>query len=118
MAKFHGNIGFSITEETVPGVWEDKVVEFPYKGEFITDYRRWDSGQKINDDLSLNNSISIIADDFLNENMQAMKYVCYMGSRWKISSIELARPRLKLSFGGVYDGPIPESDTEEETGAS
>lgn len=33
-----------------------------------------------------------------------MKYVVWMGASWKITSIEVQRPRLLLTIGGVYNG--------------
>lgn len=119
MTKYYGKIGFVKSKETVPGVWIDDVIEREYPGDIIKNVRRWDAkSDGINDNLNLNNSISIIADDFMLENASYIKYVELMGSLWDISTIDIQRPRLTLTIGGVYNGPEPESDTESEDSAS
>lgn len=64
-------------------------------------------GQKVNDDLSVNNSISIVADAYAIENFFAMRYVQWMGILWIVSTVEVQSPRLLLTLGGVYNGPTP-----------
>ena len=109
MAKFYGKIGFAITGEIRPGVWDDAVIERDYVGDTIKRTYRYSSSDKVNDDLTINNSISIVADSFANENLGTMKYVKFMGTNWKIESIEPAYPRLILNLGGVYNGPTSET---------
>lgn len=103
MAKFSGIIGFAVTKETSPGVWTEEIVERSYKGDVVRNYVRWDSGDKINDDLSLHNSFSIVADAFLFEHLGVIRYVKWMGTAWKVTEIEPQRPRLTLTVGGVYN---------------
>lgn len=105
MAKFHGMIGFSIMMETSPGVFEDQPSEREYFGDVIRESKQWTNSAQVNDNLNVNNRISIVADDFANINLSAMRYCLWSGIYWKISNIELQRPRLILSFGGVYNGP-------------
>lgn len=104
MAKYFGAIGYSITEETSPGVYTPKITERLYKGDVLRNTRRWENGTSQNDNLTINNSISVIADAFAYENIFAMKYVSWMGSRWKITNVEIQRPRLTLTIGGLYNG--------------
>lgn len=104
MAKFCGPIGYSITEETTPGVWEEHITEKKYFGELIRNTKRSQSADQVNDDLNISNEISIIADPFARENFHSMKYVGFMGARWKIVSVEVRYPRLILTVGGVYNG--------------
>lgn len=104
MAKFYGIIGFAESEETVPGVWTDGITERNYSGDVIRNVKRWNSGDKVNDDLTVNNEISILADMFAFGNFHNMKYVKWMGVYWKISSIDIQRPRIRLQLGGVYNG--------------
>lgn len=105
MAKFCGKIGFSKTveREDQPGVWDDDVVERSYTGDIIRNMRRWDNSQYVNDDLNITNSISIVADSFACCNAYLIKYVCWMGAKWKVTSVDVQRPRLILSLGGVYN---------------
>jgi hypothetical protein len=54
--------------------------------------------------LAINNQISIVADPFANQNFHSMKYVEFMGTRWKITNVDVQYPRLILTMGGVYNG--------------
>lgn len=107
MAKWYGKIGYSITEEIEPGYWDTVVTERPYYGDMIS-YRvkRQNSGE-VNDNINLMNAISIISDPFANQNCSNMVYAEIMGTRWKITDIEIQYPRLILTIGGVYNGDSP-----------
>jgi hypothetical protein len=107
MAKFSGVIGYVSAKETAPesGVWMDDVVERNYSGDILQNTKRWEEGQKVNDDLTMNNRISIVADSFANANLYKMRYVKWMGAVWKITNVDIQRPRLILTMGGVYNGP-------------
>ena len=105
MAKFYGTIGFVDSQtETAPGVWRNAIIERSYKGDVIRNVRRFDKGEHINDDLNISNSISIVADDYVFENLFAIRYVNWMGVNWKVTEVEVQRPRLVLTIGGVYNG--------------
>ena len=104
MNKFYGKIGYAISEETVPGVWVERIVERSYYGDVIRNIRRLQSSENLNDDINVSNEISIVADAFANQNFHSMRYVEYMSTKWKVSSIEVKYPRLILSIGGVYNG--------------
>lgn len=106
MAKFCGLIGFACTKELKdqPGVWVDKIIEKPYTGDIVRNMRRWDAAQQVNDDLNVNNSISIIADSDAYNKLHLIKYVCWMGAKWKVTSIDVQPPRVILSIGGLYNG--------------
>ncbi len=111
MAKWYGKVGFIVSKETTQpgsrlgtGVWVDKTVERNYYGDFSRNIRRLSGPSKINDDLAINNELSIIADPFAYENFHAIRYVEYMGTKWKVSSVEVQYPRLTLWFGEVYNG--------------
>lgn len=104
MAKFYGIVGYAATGETVDGVWkENPIMERPYYGDVVRNYKRTQSGGNLNDDVSLSNEISIVADPFAYQHCYAIRYVDYMGVRWKVESVEVERPRLILSLGGVYN---------------
>nr|DAL46691.1 MAG TPA_asm: hypothetical protein [Caudoviricetes sp.] len=104
MAKYFGKIGYSVTKETTPGVWEESVTERSYYGDLIKNTRRYQSADKVNDDLNISNEISILADPYAYENFHLMKYVEFMGAKWKVTSVEVQHPRLILTIGGVYNG--------------
>lgn len=104
MAKFYGAIGYAVTEETKPGVWEEKITERIYYGDLFRNTRRLQSTERLNDNINIANEISIVADPFANENFHSMRYVEFMGAKWKITNVEVQYPRLILSVGGVYNG--------------
>lgn len=105
MAKFRGVIGLVDDVETAPDVWVQQAIERTYRGDFVRSGRRWESTEHLNDDLVINNEISIVADSYLHEHIYAMKYVKFGGTAWKITSITIQYPRLIIDFGGVYNGP-------------
>ena len=104
MAKFSGRIAFSNQVETTPGVWVKQVTERDYFGDVIKESRQW-SANGVNDNLVVSNRISILADDFANTNFSSMLYVIWYGQYWKVSNVEIQRPRMILTLGGVYNGP-------------
>jgi len=106
MAKFNGYIGFvDGTTETAPGVRVNNMTERRYMGDVIRETKQWKDTEQLNPNLTINNRISIVADDFAASNFSAMKYVIWNEVYWNISSVEIQRPRLVLSIGGVYNGP-------------
>ena len=112
MGKFYGIVGYADTCETSPGVWEEAITEVNYSGDVIKNSNRWQAGENLNDELIVNNQISILADTYAYQNFHKMRYVNWMGSNWKITSIDVQRPRLFLTIGGVYNGksgPTPDS---------
>lgn len=105
MAKFYGDIGYVVNAETVPGVWEEQVTVRKYSGDILKNTNRWQNTSNLNDDITISNTISIIADPFAYENFFNMKFVRWMGTSWKVTNVEVQRPRLILSIGGVYNEP-------------
>lgn len=105
MAKFYGVIGYAETKETSPGVWVEDITERKYYGDITKNSRRLNGGENLNDNLTVTNIISIMADAYAYENFFAIRYVEWMGARWKVSTVEVQRPRLILNLGGVYNGP-------------
>lgn len=104
MNKFYGKIGYAVTEETSPGVWQDQITERIYYGDVIRNTRRLQSSENLNDNINVSNEISIVADPFAYQNFHLMRYVEFMGCNWKINNVEVKYPRLILSIGGVYNG--------------
>lgn len=104
MAKFKGMVGFALSTETAPGVWTDVLTDREYIGDVIRASRQFVRDDvSLNDNANINNRISIVADDFATMNMSLMRYVMWNGVQWKISNIEVQRPRLILTIGGVYN---------------
>lgn len=92
-------------EETRPGIYEEKYVERYYKGDVIRSSRRWDPSEHLNDNLTISNDISIISDDFVNQNLGAMRYLILMNQKYEIVSatIDTDKHRITLSLGSVFN---------------
>lgn len=101
--KYYGEIGFGITAETAPDVWEEQLVKKNYSGDVIQFSKRWSNGEGLNDDLLVTNKISIVADPFAFEHFQEIVYLTWMGTKWKVSDVSVEYPRLLLGLGGVYN---------------
>ena len=107
MAKYYGMIGFGKTVETDPtnrpGVYELVIEERPYYGDILANNRRYERGDGLNDDLNVRNEFSILADPFAMENFSGMRYLTWLGSKWKITDVKIDFPRMTLSVGGVWN---------------
>lgn len=109
MARFYGPVGYGESVETPPesGVWVDTISEISYFGDVIRNTRKMESGESLNDDIKVGNSISIVADDYAIEHFFKIKYVQWAGTLWTVTNVEVKSPRLILSLGSVYNGPTP-----------
>lgn len=103
--KFYGKVGYGVSVETAPGVWTDTITEVAYFGDVVRNSRKLQDGSKVNDDLSVENSISIVADAYAHEHFFAIRYVEWAGTLWTVSTVDVQIPRLLLRLGGVYNGP-------------
>lgn len=103
MAKFFGVIGYGTTEETALDVYDVTITEREYYGDVLRNTRRYESANQVNDNLNVSNTISIVADPFAIQNFHLIRYVTYMGAKWKVSNVEVQYPRLILTLGGVYN---------------
>lgn len=102
--KFAGMVGYETLHETMPSVWQQTIVERKYRGDVNRVSRRLQSGDKVNDDITISNEIEILADAFAFENFQNIKYVTWMGTKWTVNTVTVEPPRLILEIGGVYNG--------------
>lgn len=107
MAKFFGEIGYGDSVETPAGsgIWVDEIVEYSYYGNVDRDSLRLSDGEQLNSNISVGNSISIVADEYANEHFHAIRYIRWAGTRWTVTSVEVRAPRLILTLGDVYNGP-------------
>lgn len=104
MAKFYGLIGFADSVKSSPGVFEDVITERSYRGDLMQNSRRLVSGDQVNDDINISNELSIVADPYVRHNFHSIRYVVFMGSKWKVTNVRVEYPRLILTLGGVYNG--------------
>ncbi len=108
MARFYGVVGYIEEQETAVDVTVEKPVERYYKGDLVRSNRRLENGIVLNDNVTLNNQISIVADPYALSHIFAMRYVKWMGTVWKVTNVEVQQPRLILTLGGVYNGETAE----------
>lgn len=104
MAKWFGKIGYAETVESKPGVWKEQITEREYFGDLLRNSRRLQSSSSLNDNVIISNEISILADQFAYQNFHSIRYAEFMGTKWKVSNIEVQYPRLLLTLGDVYNG--------------
>lgn len=112
MGLFYGPIGFveTIEEPSGSGIWVEKPTERNYRGEVSRYGKRWENGsQQVNPNLTITNTISIVADPYLSNHLYTLRYIKWLGGYWEVSSVDVESPRLVLSIGGVYNGPTVES---------
>lgn len=108
MAKFFGYVGYSNgSVETKPGVYVEDIHERRYYGDVMDNTYMVREGERVNDDISLSQSISIVCDGYANEHIFAIRYVELAGTFWDVTSVKPEGPRLILRLGGVYNGPKP-----------
>jgi len=109
MTRFYGVIGYGNSIEKPPGsgIWVDDIVEYSYFGDVVRNTRKLESGESLNDNIVVQNSISILADQYAEEHFFDIRYVEWEGSLWTVSSVEVKRPRLIFSLGKIYNGPRP-----------
>lgn len=105
--KFVGMIGFwEGDREVKPGFFRPVIVERPYTGNILKNYRRFDqSSEKQNSDLSVSNSISILADLYMRDHFSSIRYIVWNGQKLSAKSVMIDYPRVTIEIGGVYSGP-------------
>ena len=105
--KWHGRIGFETMTEVSPGpgkatVWKPQIKERHYYGDIGRLVKRYDHGDKVNDDISINNQFSVISDPYANENFFNMRWIEWRGIKWKVTGVTVEPPRLTIEIGGEW----------------
>ena len=103
MTRWCGVIGYAETLEIEHGVWSEEFTERKYYGDLLRNSRRLQGSQQINDDITISNQISILADPYAVQHFHAIRYAELFGTKWKVSSVEVQYPRLILELGGIYN---------------
>lgn len=99
--KWFGEIGFSSENEEEAGVTENVIETRRYFGDVIRNTRH-DQNDQITSNFNISNQISVVADPYVLGNLHNIVYVTFMGTKWRISSIDIQWPRLILNIGDVY----------------
>lgn len=103
MPRCSGVIGYALAVETQPGIWLEQITEKKYYGDIVKDNRRIVDNESINGSININNTISIVSNKFMLENLSYMRYITFMNSKWKISTVEIIPPRVTISLGGLWN---------------
>lgn len=111
MAKISCNIGYAALIDQGDGVFIEDYTVVHYRGDFHRNTRKLQSGDGLNDNINVSNEVSIVADAFAINNIQAMRWIEWMGAKWKITDVQVQRPRLILTIGGVYNAETSSSSS-------
>ena len=105
MAKFAGLVGYVTQKESESGVWLPETVERKMRGDVIRAASSFNANEKVNEDIVMQQRISLVGDPYAFANFATLKYVTYLGVKWKVMSIDVnSRPRLIVTIGGVWNG--------------
>lgn len=108
--KWYGDIGFKEEVEVSPRTWAPKITVKHFYGDILRDSWKEVPGDKINADLHISNKLSVVADQYLQNNFHKIAYVTFGGAKWTVSDVEVNYPRLTLSLGSLY---LEEEDEDE-----
>lgn len=104
MAKFAGLVGYVTQEETSPGVWSPVENPIMMKGDIIGQRANVLNDRNVNSDITLNHRVSLLGDSYAFDNYYTIRWVIFRGRKVEVSSIEVQRPRIILSLGGLWNG--------------
>lgn len=105
--KFYGEVGYGEAVESPPGSgnWVDQITERKLYGDVVRNTRQLREGDQLNNDLSVSNSISLVADEYALNHFFAIRYIKWAGAYWTVPEVEVQSPRLICRLGEVYNGP-------------
>jgi hypothetical protein len=101
--KFYGRVGYAVDVETAPGVHGEEIVTMNYYGEVTRNSRRIEASENGNENIVVNNAIDIMADAYAYRHFYAIKWVEWLGQKWKVNYAEVKRPVISLTLGGIYN---------------
>lgn len=103
MSRFYGKVGYVTEVDDGTGIWIPEIKEVYYRGDVTIDRVSIQDAQGINDNIDIQNSISILADAYAFKHYNSIRYVELDGIKWKVKSVRVQRPRLLLTLGGEYN---------------
>lgn len=110
MAKYSGYIGYATESETSPDVWVETITERQVYGDVLRNSRKLQYGQNLNPSIDISNQFSIIADAYARDHFFSMRYITWMGAKWKIISAEPQYPRIVIQVGGLWYENTPTAE--------
>lgn len=103
--KFSGRVGFWQEDvEVRPDVYKPQIIERPYIGDVLRDNRRFQNNNTQNEEFSINNQISILADLYMVNNWPSIRYVVWNNAKVAVKSVNVGFPRITLELGGEWNG--------------
>lgn len=102
MSRFSGLVAYITESEIAPGVWGPTETTKVMKGDIIRQSSNSQNGDKVNSDITLNHRVSLVGDAFAFGNYYNIKWIQIDGLKWSISSVEIQRPRIIVTLGGVW----------------
>lgn len=104
MTRFSGEVGYVTEIETKPGMWKPVEEIRTMRGDLIRQNANNSENGTINGEISLGHRVSLVGDAYSFANYFNLKWVKIDGYTWRITSIEVQRPRLIITVGGRYNG--------------
>jgi hypothetical protein len=104
-----GVIGYAEQRKVRPGVWEDVIVEKRFRGDVLRPSSGIEENGKVNDDLKVSNSLSIVATAYHSAHVFDIRYISWQGKLWKVSRVDVLPPRINVQLGGLYLGAKAET---------
>lgn len=94
-----------------PGVFSDAMKEIPVTGLLLREGQypnRPVEGTVTN--VALQNRISIVMDSRIEKHIFNIRWATFEGVKFAVTSIEVKRPRIVLTLGGVYNESTGEAE--------
>lgn len=104
MSKFAGLVGYVTQEETSPGVWSPVDNPKRMRGDVIRQNVNHQDSGKVNSDIALNHRVSLVGDKYAFDNIYYIKWIELTGLKWEVTSVEIQRPRIIVTLGGLWNG--------------
>ena len=104
MAKYSGLVGYVTQEETVPGIWSPDENPKMMRGDIIRQTLSNQDNGKVNNDITLNHRVSLLGDAYAFSSYYAIKWIEIDGRKWEVTSVEVQRPRIIVTVGGLWNG--------------
>jgi len=104
MAKYAGLVCYAQQVETSPGIWENDEKTRMMKGDLIRQNANIQDAGKVNGDVSLNHRVSLVGDAYAFNNYFNMKWILIDGRKIEITAVEVHRPRIIVTLGGLWNG--------------
>lgn len=111
MARFYGKVYYETASETTSGVYTPNLTYRYYYGDINRAARRYEAGDLVNQNLTLSHEVSILADAYAFDNYANIKCVEIDGHLWSANYVEINRPRIKITIGGLYHAGSITNDT-------